>query len=109
MGDRIKTNLDEDIHEYVLEEHRKTDRPKSDIVNDLARKGFEGPDTATGFLTLLGQSLFVAGPVVALLSVVAPGVGMMVFGLGLMIYGPMQRYMAQGHSLPKAAKLTLLS
>lgn len=109
MGDRIKTNLDEDIHEFVNQRHTRTGKSKSQIVNELAREGYEGSEnTVPGFQSLLGQSLFVAGPIVALLAQMAPGIGMMVLGLGLLLYGSMQTHMARGESAGQALKATLL-
>lgn len=97
MGDRIMTNLDEDLHEEVLRRHRETGRAKSQIVNDMARSDIEratdGGQPVKSFWATLGEALFVVGPVMALFGVMAPGVGVMVFGLGLMLWGSMQQHM----------------
>lgn len=71
MADRIKTNLDDDLHEEVLRRHRETGRAKSKIVNDMCRDAVDGEgdgrDAVAAFLGTVGQSLFVLGPIIVLL------------------------------------------
>lgn len=112
MGDRIKTNLDEDLHEEVLRRHRETGKAKSQIVNDMARSDIEaatdGGHPVKSFWSALGQSLFVVGPVVALFGLMGPGIGVMIFGLGLMLWGSMQTHMqSRSVGTVDALKLTL--
>jgi len=111
MGNRIKTNLDPDLEDEVLRRHNQSGRSKSQIVNDMAREGWQiernKGDTLDSFITVFGQSLFVAGPLIALLSTMGPGIGVMMLGLGLMLWGSMQKYVRDGHSHSEALKLTL--
>jgi len=109
---RLTISLDEDVYEDMLGRAERTGKAKGQVVNDRYRKTMNGEQMANGnsldsFVTVFGQSLFVAGPLIALLSTMAPGIGVMVLGLGLMLWGSMQKYVRDGHSHTQALKLTL--
>lgn len=97
MADRIKTNLDDDIHEEVLRRHRETGRAKSKIVNDMCRTAVDeeessGRAAVATFLGTVGQSLFVLGPIIVLLQPVMAvgGFSMMLAGILLVTVEAMQ-------------------
>ncbi len=110
---RGTVTFDQDVYDELNDREDRTGKNKSELVSDGLRSAWLTEDQESGhdvpnFQTTLGQSLFVAGPLVALLSQLPAGVGMMVLGLGLLIYGPMQRHMARGDSVGEAFKATLL-
>lgn len=109
MGDRIKTNLDDDLHAEVLRRHRETGQSKSQIVNELVRSGVEERETLfESFYTNFGIAMFVAGGVVGALQAVPVGVGMLLFGLMLMLFGgAMQERRVHNVSRWQAIKSTL--
>lgn len=109
MGTRVKTNLDEDVYDYVTERHDRTGRSKSEIVNGLARDGMNGDESvAASFWSDFGGAMFVAGPVVGLLHSIGPGLGMLIMGLMLMLWGNMLQYIkVEGMGYAAAFKRTL--
>lgn len=110
MGDRIKTSLDPDLHEEVLHRHQRTGKSKSQIVNEMAREGYEA-ETATfaeQFYSNLGAATFVAGGVVGIFQSVPIALGMVLFGVMLMLWGSMKAHMnGNGMSTGQALKTTL--
>jgi len=95
MGDRIKTNLDRDLHDEVLNRHEQTGKSKSQVVNEMVREGYEaeGKTFVEQFYSNLGAALFVAGGVVGIFQGVGIGVGMILFGVLLMLWGSMKAHM----------------
>jgi len=109
---RLTISFDEDVYEDMLGRAERTGKAKGEVVNDRYRRTMNGNQPENGnpvdsFVTVFGQSLFVAGPLIALLATMGPGIGVMVLGLGLMLWGSMQKYIRDGHSHTKALKLTL--
>ena len=110
MVDRIKTNLDPDLHNEVLKRHNKTGKPKSQVVNEMAREGYEA-ETATfaeQFYSNLGAATFVAGGVVGIFQSVPIALGMVLFGVMLMLWGSMKAHMNGGDMGAGAALKTTL-
>jgi len=108
---RLTISFDEDLYEDMLARSERTGKAKGEVVNDRYRQSLNGGETKgntlDSFVTVFGQSLFVAGPLIALLSTFGPGLGVMALGLGLMVWGSMQQYVRDGHSHGEALKLTL--
>lgn len=95
MGEQVHPTLDEDLYDKVCEEHNETGKSKSQVVNERVRKGYNGngPTLADSILPVFGQSLFVAGFIVALLTTFISGIGIALLGLSLMIGAKVDEYM----------------
>jgi len=108
---RITASLDDDVYDRVAERSNTTGDSKSEVLNNLAREALFGTGgeqpTGQSFYQTLGEGLFIAGPVVALLEWMTPGIGLMFFGLGLMLFGAMQTHVKHGASYGEALKQTL--
>lgn len=94
MGEQVTSTLDEDLYDKVCEEHTETGKSKSQVVNDRVRAGYNG-DAATlsdTILPVFGQSLFIAGFMVAMLLAFATGIGTSLLGLGLMVGAKVDEY-----------------
>jgi len=100
MGkERMTISVSQDVYQDVTDRVERTGKTKTDVVEEGYREGrlrADGGGDDGRFYGTLGQSLFVAGPVVALLAAMAPGIGMMIFGLGLMLWGQSRRQLANG-------------
>jgi hypothetical protein len=98
MG-RVNASLDEDLYDRICEDHGRTGTSKSQIENDLVREGYEArdqePTLDDSVLPVFGQSLFVAGFVIAAYSPFAVGVGTALIGLALLIGAKVDRHMAE--------------
>lgn len=94
MGEQITVTLDDELYDKVTDEHRETDKSKSRVVNQRVRAGYNGHDStlADSILPVFGQSLFVAGFVIAAFGLFASGVGSALFGLGLMLGAKVDEY-----------------
>lgn len=101
MGRQVNTTLDDDLYDKVCDEHDRTGKSKSQIVNDRTRSGYngDGPSLADSILPALGQGLFVAGFVFAMFESFPLGVGLSLFGLALMIGAKVDEYKAK-HNVP---------
>jgi hypothetical protein len=101
MGDQLHPTVDEDIYQQVCDEHERTGRSKSRVVNRRLRQSYqEDSETlADTVLPTFGQSLFVAGFIVALLEVFTLGLGTTLIGLGLMIGAKVDEY-SESHGVP---------
>ena len=111
MGDRIKTSLDPDLHDEVLQRHEKTSKSKSQIVNEMVREGYESEPSSflESFYSNFGGALFVAGAVLGVFESLPLAVGIMAFGLGLMLYASVKAQMsARNVGARRALKMTLL-
>jgi hypothetical protein len=101
MGEQVTTTLDDDLYDEVCREHRDTGKSKSQVVNDRVRAGFNGDAATLGdtLLPVFGQSLFIAGFVVAMFAMFAGGIAMSLLGLGLMLGAKVDEYMEK-HDVP---------
>lgn len=116
MSTPVTAHLDDDLYEDVVDRAEERDTSNSRVVNELLAETIRTPETATdggtprgGFWQAIGQSLFVAGFIVALLAPASflSGVGMSMFGLGLMLWTNIQTHMQAGETLGEATKTTL--
>jgi len=96
---RLTASLDEDLYDEVCDIHAETGKTKSEIVNDAVRTAFDDrdqePTLDDSVLPVFGQSLFVAGFVIAAYSPFAVGVGTALIGLALLIGAKVDRHMAE--------------
>jgi len=106
MGEQVHPTLDEDLYQQVLEEHRESGRPKSQVINDRVRAGYNGtdPTLADTLLPIFGQGLFVAGLLWAVFAMLLPGLGMAAVGTGLMIGAKVDEFMEK-HEVPAMTAL----
>lgn len=94
MGDQVTATLDTDLYDKVCREHRDSGKSKSQVVNDRVRAGYNGKAAtlADTILPAFGQSLFVAGFVIAAFTTTWVGVGTALFGLSLMLGSKADEY-----------------
>jgi Flp pilus assembly protein TadB len=87
MGERVKATLDDDVYDSVLEEHRRTGKSKSQIVNDRTRKAYQNGQESLDdtFLPVFGQALFIVGFVIAFYASMLSGIGVSLLGGAMMI------------------------
>lgn len=107
MGRQITATLDHDLYDKVTDESNDREVSKSKVVNERVRDGYkDNPNNGNGFTVLpaFGQSLFVAGFIVALLAFVWGGVAMAMLGLALMV-GPKVDGYAEAHDVPHTTAL----
>lgn len=106
MGQQVTATLDEDLYDRVCDEHTETGKSKSQVINDRVRSGYNGsdPTLVDSIIPVFGQSLFVVGFVVALLSTFISGIGIALFGLGLMVGAKVDEYMVK-HEVPATTAL----
>jgi len=106
MGERLTVRFDEDNTDNLLAEHDETGKDKGRIVNERLRQAYNGnkPTLADSIIPTFGQSLFVAGFVVALLATWVGGVGIALLGLGLMVGAKVDEYSAK-HDVPVTTAL----
>lgn len=123
MGTQVSAWVDDEVYDTILEREDRTGESKSKIASEYIQKGAfperhfpdrfqdnDEPETAeTWFWPNVGQGLFLAGFLVALLApgYMVSGVGMAFFGLGLMLWVQIQEHMQQGASLGEGIKTTL--
>jgi hypothetical protein len=103
MGKQITATLDDGLYDEVTEEHNQTDKSKSRIVNERVRQAYnhEEPSLADSIFPAFGQSLFVAGFVIALVGpgLLGPGVVMGFMGVAMLLGAKADNY-ATKHSVP---------
>lgn len=106
MGEQVTAVLDDDLYDEVTAEHEESGRSKSQIVNDRVREGYNGenPTLADSIMPVFGQSLFVAGFVVSLLSAFLGGIAIALLGLSLMIGAKVDEY-KERHDVPATTAL----
>lgn len=106
MGEQVTATLDEDLYDLVCDEHTETGKSKSQVVNDRVRAGYNGdaPTLADSIVPVFGQSLFIAGFVVAMFAMFVVGIGTSLFGLGLMLGSKVDEYKNK-HNVPATTAL----
>jgi len=101
MGEKPRQTVrfDEDLYDKVCEEENRTGNTKSKIVNKRIRRGYEKRNATLEdtILPVFGQGLFVAGFVVALISLFWAGIGLGLSGLGIIIGVKVDAYMDRYH------------
>lgn len=122
MGTQVSAWVDDEVYDTILEREERTGESKSKIASEFIQKGAfpdrHFPDrfqdttdegTESWFWPNVGQSLFLAGFIVALLAptFTVSGIGMSLFGLGLMLWVQIQEHMQAGASLGEGIKTTL--
>lgn len=87
MGKPVKGHVDDDIYDRVLEEHNRTGKSKSQIVNERLRQAYDQNDASMGdgFLPVFGQSLFIVGFVIAFYTTLLTGLGVSFVGGGMIV------------------------
>ena len=94
MGEAVTTTLDGDLYDEVLEEHNRTGKSKSQVVNERVRAGYNGSEHTLSdtLLPVFGQSLFVVGFIVGFYKTIPFGVSISLIGLMLMIGSKINEY-----------------
>jgi len=99
MGNQLTTNVDDELYERVIDEHAETGKSKSQVVAERLRDGYAAKDREPtlddSVLPVFGQSLFVAGFVIAAYTPLAYGVTVALCGLALVIGAKVDRHMAE--------------
>lgn len=93
---RATITFNEDVYDELCDEHQRTGKGKSQIVNEELRTGLL--KTGGGwFLGSLAQSLFVIGFVLAATgaSSLLAGVGISMFGLGMMLWFQIEEHVQE--------------
>lgn len=90
---RSTITFEEDVYDGLVDEHERTGKDKSQIVNEHLRHGLLQNRTSNWFLRSFGQALFVVGFVIAFYQSFATGLGTSFFGLGLMMWFQMQEHL----------------
>lgn len=110
MGEQVNTTLDDDLYDKVTDEHTETGKTKSKVVNDRVRAGYngDGPTLGDSVLPVFGQSLFVAGFVVAAFAYFGSGLAMSLLGLGLMVGAKVDEYMERHNVAATTALVRVL-
>jgi hypothetical protein len=110
MAEEVKIYLNQPEYDKIIEEADKPDKS----VSSVGRKHIENSlnadttnDDPSWFQRALGQSLFVSGAVVGVYDAITIAVGLLLFGLGLMLQTEMQAHRANGHSTWESFKRTL--
>jgi len=96
---RFTVSTSQDVYDDIVDRVDSTGKSKSEIVDETyrdARLATDGGNGTGSFYESIGQSLFAVGPVVALLSAMSPGIGMMIFGLGLMLFARSRHHLQNG-------------
>jgi len=91
---RSTITFEEDVYDGLVDEHDRTGKDKSQIVNDHLRHGLLNDAATNWFLRSLSQALFVVGFVIAFYESFGVGLGTSFFGLGLMLWSQMQEHAA---------------
>lgn len=116
MGDPFTFRPKGNVEDELDKRHRTTGDSKAKIVNGALQDHWfneqeENNQSQTlfeSFYTNFGIAMFVAGGVVGALQAVSVGVGMLFFGLLLMLYGgAIQNKRVHDVSRIKAVKMTL--
>jgi hypothetical protein len=106
MAQEVRAYLDDDVYDDVCDEADRTGNSKSSVVADHVRQSIEdSPDS--WFQRALGQSLFVSGAVVGVYDKLSIAIGLLLFGLGIMLYAEMTTHTSNGHTTWEAFKRTL--
>jgi len=89
---RSTITFEEDVYDGLVDEHNRTGKDKSQIVNEHLRSGLLQNSSSNWFLRSFGQALFVVGFVIALYQTFSVGIGVSFIGLGLMLWTQMQEH-----------------
>jgi hypothetical protein len=115
MDSRVNVTLDDDLYDYVTAEHNRTGRSKSKVVNDHVRQAKEHteiiehakeqatgsePSLADTLFPVFGQSLFIAGFVLAFFITLGAGVGTSFLGLAMLVGAKSDEY-AKAHGVDR--------
>ena len=99
MGEPLTVHLDDDVYDAMLDEHNRTGRSKSSIVNKAAKQGFDEKQTtlSDSVIPVFGQALFIVGWVIAFFSAtLLSGAGVSLIGLAMMLGAKIDEHRKNG-------------